>query len=267
MELTRCKLVKNSISSTVSNINNRKKIKLKKRIVLQGMIHEIPDSFLVWLKQDLRNHINQSYAILREGIYIDDDIENKLNELTDKENEVLRYVELVADIKNQMCESMDLTYQYDDDGIRYPDNSINIDISIIDYIKLLAERLAKDNIDCNEIIQLLTSVTDTELTTRLVETTSKLLSGEKSIEEMTTKAHMIDFFRIANEIDVAYRDSIAAEKIDECSNENSNIYVHYGETHIQGIVDLLINKGWKLTKNIKIDTENPKQKTSVNINN
>jgi hypothetical protein len=235
-----------------------------KKVIIQGMIHGLSSPLLVWLKKDLKNQTRNGYRILCEGIRIYEDDEEKAN-FSEKELEVHKCRKLFDDFKEEAMKSMNLVSQFSGDesgneGLEYPDNAINIDISYLEYIRSLTKLLEKANIDCKKITGILEATPREKIIVGIAKNTESLLSGKKTLKELEVTAMTVDFFKIANSIDMEYRNEVAAKKINTTSKKKkiNKIYVHYGETHIEGIAHILVNKyGWRLTKTIEIDSQNP----------
>lgn len=247
LELSRCILKKDS-----------------RKLIMQGMIHNIPGVFLTWLKADLKKQIRNGYRIFYEGIriYSDDD---EVANYSEQELAVDKCRKYFDALKKEALESMDLTAQFsvddgDIEGLEYPKNAINIDITYIEYIKKLTELLVDANVDCRKIIDIFESTSRKQVVNGLKDVTESLMSGKSSLKELDLKTRTLDYFRISNLVEVGYRDSVAAKKINLLSKKKkiNKIYVHYGEFHIEGIIGDLVDKyGWKITKTLKIDTQNP----------
>lgn len=250
MKLSRCTLTK----------DNRK-------VILQGMIHGIPEALLIWLKKDLSRQMRNGYRVFHEGIRISDSDEKKAK-YSEKELELLKCRKIFDSIKEEAIKSLSLTKQFsgdegDSNGIEYPDNAINIDIFYVEHIRLLAKLLAQKNIDCKEIINIFEGISHEKVISSVAEVYESLLNGKTTLRELHAEAMTLDFFKIADLVETDYRNEVAAKKIDTVS-ENKNIdkiYVHYGEGHIGGIADLLVDKyGWELRKEEKIDSLKPRIK-------
>lgn len=228
------------------------------------MIHRIPESFLIWVKKDLKKQIRNGYRVFYEGVRIYKNDKKRAN-YSEKELEVLKCRELFENIKEEAMKSMNLTAQFsgdegDIDGIEYPDNAINIDISYVEYIRRLTKLLVDQNIDCKKMLIVFNGIPHEKIIYGITNVTESLLKGESTIKELNVRAVTLDYFRVADEVDVIYRNEVAAKKIDTISKKKKidKIYVHYGESHIDGIASILTSEyGWKLTKTIEIDSQNP----------
>jgi hypothetical protein len=156
---------------------------------------------------------------------------------------------------------MNLIEQFSDDeniphAIKYPKDAIDIDISYVQYIKLLA----KENIDCKGFIETFGGTNLEENVSGTVKMTEQFMSGEVKLKDLEEQRSKIDFFRIADMLGTNYRNEVAAKKIEVLSKNKKNhkIFVHFGQCHIEGISGILTNQyGWKLTRTIEIDSQNP----------
>jgi len=228
------------------------------------MIHGIPKPFLIWLKKDLKRHTRSGYRVFYEGVRVYQNDEKRAK-YSEKELEVSKCKKFFESIKEEAIKSMNLTAQFscdeeDTDGIEYPDNAINIDISYVECIRMLTKLLAENNIDCKGIVSVVEGIPHEKMISGIAETTENLLSGKVTLKELNIKATTLDFFRISDLVEMEYRNEVAARKIENISKRRKidRIYVHYGQFHIEGIVDILANKyGWKIVKTIEINSQNP----------
>lgn len=252
MEFTRCTLKKNG-----------------NKVVLQGMIHGLPDPLLLWIRSDLRNHIKCGYRVFCEGIETYED-DKEAGNFSEQELKVLECNELIDDIIEKVFKTLGLTYQLsygfdEEEGIKYPKNSINIDISNIEYIRLLAREMANQDVNCQDLMDMIEKITRELIIKKVAEYVDRMLKGEaihKEVDDRLKTAEylkIMGFFKVSEAITIGYRNEVASGNIDKHSNKKryKKIYVHYGEAHIEGMTNLLVGKGWKLVKTVKIDSENP----------
>lgn len=242
MEMIRCTLKKDA-----------------RKVILQGMIHMFYEPFQVWVNKDMKNQRRNGYTVFYEGVrkYKNDKREARFSE---KESDVHKCKQLFDGIKDEMMKSLNLTAQFDDGGIDYPEDAINIDISYVEYIRLLSELLDKENIDCKKVAHVFDGIPREEIVSKAAKAAENLLTGKAETSDLHTTAMTVDFFRIANLVDLDHRSNVAARKIDKISKRKKidRIYVHYGNFHIEGIADALVDKyGWKIIKAVKIDSQNP----------
>ncbi len=247
MELTRCTLKKDG-----------------RKVVMQGMIHGISEPLLIWLNKDLKNQTRNGYRVFYEAVRIYEDDDKRAN-YSEEELEVHKFRMFSEGIKEEAMKKMDLAAQFarnegENDGIKYPDNAINIDITYVDYIRRLTKLLGKEKIDFKKFFDIFNGVPRETIISGVVGITENLLSEKTTLKELDVTAMTLDFFRISSLVDMDYRNTVAARKINLLRKRQkiNKIFVHYGESHIEGITDILVRKyGWRLMNTIKINSQNP----------
>ena len=206
--------------------------------VLQGMIHIGPDKLYKTLQQDLDWAAGNKYQVFFEGV--GKDLPKKSS--TSNEDRIRKFFLLIFDLYPVLAGALGVSLQKE--KIAYPKNAINADVTLAE----LTKRLDKNGFRCNFIIWLLTRS-----------------SIEQSIRERFAKKGglnaMLDnsgkwsvsgligwfLFRKANPIILDYRNEVAMSAIRTHSN-GRNIFIHYGEKHVKGLLKLLQKEEWVVQK-------------------
>lgn len=215
-------------------------------MVLQGMIHVGPDKLYEKLQRDVDWATKDNYQIFFEGV----EKSPSKRTLTNSESKIKKFFMLLFDLYPFFAEGLGVSIQKE--GVTYPKDAINADITFTEFIK----QLDKNGFRCNFMLWLLTRLPKRKLKKSIKENLAKYDSlndlMDKSEKWSLSKLIVWFLFRKATPIILDYRNKLAVAKIKANSN-GRNVFMHYGEKHIKGLVGLLRKEGWVIVKTTHTD--------------
>lgn len=205
--------------------------------ILQGMVHIAPNKLYEVLQSDVDLAIKNNYKIFFEGVRKSP----TKRASTSNESKIKKFFLLLFDLCPVFAETLGISLQKE--KIAYPKNAINADITFAE----LTKQLDKNGFRCDFLLWLFTIFPKRELKEKLEEEFTK--GG--SFNALMNKSKKWSFgkfvfwflFRKAMPIILGYRNEVAIAKI-RAHHNGHNIFIHYGEKHVKGLVDLLQQDGW-----------------------
>ncbi len=205
--------------------------------VLQGMIHIAPDKLYEVLQYDVDWATKNDYQIFFEGVKKDP----SKKALTTNESKIKKFFLFLLDLCPIIAEALGISLQKE--KIVYPKNAINADITFAEFTR----ELDKNGFRCSFLLWLFTIVPKKELKKKFKDefvNSGGLNALMKSSERWSFgKLVALFLFRKAMPVILGYRNEVAVAKIRAHSN-GRNIFIHYGEKHVKGLVSLLRKDGW-----------------------
>ena len=214
--------------------------------VLQGMIHIGPDVLYRHLQDDVDWAISNNYQVFFEGVKKDP----PKRASTVNEGKIKKFFSLLLDLYPVFAAALGVSLQKE--KIAYPKDAVNADITFAEFTK----QLDGSGFRCNFLLWLFTVVGKEELEKKVREEFAK--SGGLNVlmnrSERWSFGNLIAWFwfRKAMPVILDYRNEVAVEKVRAHSN-GRNIFIHYGEKHIKGLVDLLQQDGWVVKETTHTD--------------
>ena len=201
------------------------------------MIHIGPHKLYATLQRDINWAAKHNYQIFFEGVK-----KNPSREvLTRNEGKIKEFFLFLFDLYPFFGAAFGVSFQRD--KIAYPKDAINADITFAD----LTRRLDENGFKCSLLLLPLEFLGREELKRKIHEGFKKKGGWNAFInnsEKWTLGRFLARFlFRKATPVLLDYRNEVAVAKIQECS-DGRNIFIHYGEKHVKGLVDLLRRDGW-----------------------
>lgn len=214
-----------------------------RKLILQGMIHVAPVEVYRLLQDDMNNKVNEGYKVFFEGIR---DYPKLRSQASEREHEIAEFFKTIFDIYPILA--IIWGFELQKKQIKYPEDAINADISFKELARLLAESGFKGGF----IKQVLK---DKKIKERVKRDLSKEDPFKKRRKGFLDFFLWFFFFRKLDPIILDYRNKITIITIERysASRDLQKIFIHYGEQHVPGMIDLLKNKGWKLASVSKLD--------------
>ncbi len=218
------------------------------KAILQGMIHIAPDKLYEVLQSDVDWATGRGYQIFFEGVKRDPSKKAS----TSNERKIEKFFLLLLEQYPVLAATFGVSLQKE--KIAYPKDAINADIDFFE----LTRQLDENGFRCNFLLWLFTALNEKE-PKRKGKDKSNDKEKEKNLNELLNSSEKSFskfiawlLFRKAMPVIVDYRNEVVAKKIRACQNGRS-IFVHYGEKHIQGLVNLLEQDGWNTKETAHID--------------
>jgi hypothetical protein len=228
----------NKINNKKMNLTNLILSKDGKTIELQGMIHICEPEFY----KIQQNKIDQ----LKETIVFYEGVKkkNENKSFTESQEKIKEFFLLLFEIFPLVAKGNGLIFQKD--AIKYPNESINADISFEDLILKLDEK----KFNPTSSIKIFEAIKDdTETIEKIQKFLLKYLKNKKFgfISKIIIKIMSYSKF---SSIVLHHRNNVAVEIILSEMEKNNfkKAFVHYGEAHIFGIKKILKERGWKIVK-------------------
>lgn len=205
--------------------------------VLQGMIHIGPDKLYEVFQGDVDWAAKKGYQVFFEGVK--KDLLEKA--LSSNEDKIREFFLLLFDLLPVFAAALGISLQKD--KIAYPKDAINADITFAEFIK----QLDKNGFRCGLFLRLLTLFPEEELK-KAVEKKFAKMGGLNALMNRSDRwffGKLVGWFllRKAMPVILGYRNEVAVAKVQAHSN-GRNIFIHYGEKHVKGLVSLLRQDGW-----------------------
>ena len=217
-----------------------------KEAVLQGMIHIGPDNLYKLLQNDIDWATKNDYQIFFEGVKKDP----SKRAATTNESKIKKFFLFLFDLCPVFAAALGISLQKD--KIVYPQSAINADITFAEFTR----KLDKNGFRCSFLLWLFTIVPKKELEKKLKDEfvnrggLSALIDGSEKWYFKRLIAWFL--FRKAMPVILDYRNKVAIAKVrTHCSG--CNVFIHYGEKHIKGLVSLLRQDGWVVKETIYTD--------------
>lgn len=214
--------------------------------VLQGMIHIGPDSLYKHLQGDVDWAVNNNYQIFFEGVKKDP----PKRATTTNEVKIKKFFSLLFDLYPVFAAAFGISLQKE--KIAYPKDAINADITFAE----LTRKLDENGFSCNLLLWLLTVLPKEELK-KTVKKEFARIGNLNTLMNNSDRWSLGKFvawflFRKATPIILDYRNEVAIAKVRAHSN-GRNTFIHYGEKHIRGLINLLKKDGWRVRETTHID--------------
>ncbi len=216
------------------------------KVILQGMIHIAPDKLYEVLQRDVDWAKNHNYQVFFEGVKKD-----PLKEAsTSNECNIKKFFLLLLDLYPVFATGLGISLQKE--KIVYPKDAVNADITFA----VFTRKLDENGFRCNLLLWLFTMIGEKELKQTVKEELVKSggLNALMNSSERWSFSKFLSWFmfRKATPVILDYRNEVAVEKVRAYSN-GRNIFIHYGEKHIKGLVDLLEQEGWVVRETTHTD--------------
>jgi hypothetical protein len=220
--------------------------KQDKSAVLQGMIHIGPDKLYWHLQGDVDWAVNNNYQVFFEGVKKDPPRKAS----TTNESKIKKFFSLLLDLYPVFAAALGISLQKE--KIAYPKDAINADITFAE----LTKKLDDNGFSCNLLLWLLTVLPKKELKKAVKEEFARIGNLNTLVNDADrwsfSKFMAWFLFRKANPIILDYRNEVAVATVRAHSN-GRNIFIHYGEKHIKGLVNLLKQDGWAVKETTYVD--------------
>ncbi len=216
-------------------------------LVLQGMIHIGPEGLYRKHQEDLDNHLKEGYEVFFEGVRGYPNLQIKASAC---EREIARYFRIIFDLYPVFAAVWG--FQLQRKNIRYPLDAVNADISFAEMVRLLKEGGFK----CGFIVRIFeAALKDKGYREQLKDNLAKVDPFKKPRKGLSYFFTWLIILRKLVPVIIGYRNKVAVDIIERYSaRENlQNIFVHYGEGHIPGMIKLLEGKGWRLVSLSRLD--------------
>jgi hypothetical protein len=201
------------------------------------MMHIGPDKLYEMLQSDIDWATKNDYQIFFEGVKKDPPREAS----TVNDGQIREFFMFLFDLFPVFATVLGISLQKE--GIVYPKDSINADITFAEFTK----QLDNNGFRCNFLRLPFTMFSKEELK-KVMEKDLTKRGGLNALMDSLEKpsfSKLIAWFllRKATPIILDYRNEVAVAKVRAHSNGH-NVFIHYGEKHIRGIVSLLQKDGW-----------------------
>ena len=204
--------------------------------IVQGMIHIGPQSLYQKLQQRLDEAIAGNYQIFFEGVRRKYYRCGTANELRIK-----KFFHIMFSSYPVFAVAIGVAEQRDE--IVYPKDGVNADIDTQEMTRVLDENGFK----CRCLLFLFEILRSPKFKSQLAEVLaqkkSTYLIQEQKNPKLLSRLIIWTLFRKANPVILGYRNHIAVAQIKK-SSDGRNIFLHYGEKHISGLVRLFQGEGW-----------------------
>lgn len=205
--------------------------------VLQGMIHIAPDKLYEVFQSDVDWATKNDYQVFFEEVKKDPP---KIA-TTANESKIKKFFLLLFDLYPVFAAALGISLQKE--KIAYPKDAINADITFAEF----TQRLDRNGFKCNLLLWSFTLIDKKELKKEVEEEFAKsggLNALMNSFDRWFFRKLVAWFLlRKAMPVILDYRNEVAVAKVRAHSN-GRNIFIHYGEKHIKGLVSLLRKDGW-----------------------
>lgn len=214
--------------------------------VLQGMIHIGPDKLYELLQGDVDWATRNNYQIFFEGVKKDP----PKRASTANESKIKKFFLFLFDLYPVFAAVLGISLQKE--KIAYPQSAINADITFVEFIK----QLDNNGFRCNFLLQLFSFLGKKELKKKFEDEFIKRggFNALMNSHERWSFSKLVAWFlfRKAMPIILDYRNKVAVAKVRaHCGGRN--IFIHYGEKHIKGLVNLLRQDGWVVKETTHTD--------------
>lgn len=209
--------------------------------VLQGMIHIAPDKLYEVLQSDVDWAAKNDYQVFFEGVKKDPPERAS----TTNESKIKKFFLFLFELCPVFAAALGISLQKD--KIAYPKDAINADITFAEFTK----QLDRNGFRCNLLLWLFTLFSKEELKKKVEKEFTKR-GGLNALMDSSDKwsfGKLVGWLllRKAMPIILDYRNKVAVAHVQACSN-GRNIFIHYGEKHIKGLMSLLRQDGWVVKK-------------------
>lgn len=207
------------------------------KAVLQGMIHIAPDKLYEVLQRDVDWAISHNYQVFFEGVKKGP----PKRASTTNESAIKKFFLFLFDLYPVLAAALGISLQKE--KIAYPKDAINADITFAEF----TQRLDRNGFKCSFLLWLFELIGKKELKKSVNEEFAKSggLNALMNSSDKWSFNKLIGWFlfRKAMPIILDYRNKVAVAKVRAHSN-GRNIFIHYGEKHVKGLVRLLRQNGW-----------------------
>lgn len=200
------------------------------------MIHVAPPQLYEVLQKDLDWAIKHNYQIFFERVKKDP----VTRMLTRNQEKIKKFLSLLLGLYPVLAARFGIATQKE--KIAYPEDAINADITLDE----LVEKLDENGFRCDFLLWFFANLDEAvkaEVKKKLSTPRSFNAAMDNSEKRSLNKLVGWFFFRKAIPIILDYRNGVAVAKIRE-NSDGRNIFIHYGEKHIKGLVGLLEKDGW-----------------------
>lgn len=219
------------------------------KAILQGMVHVGPQKLYDKLQKDVDQAALSGHQVFFEGVRksLPGKISFSLNG-----REIKTFLLSLFKLYPMLASTFGVSVQ----KIKYPKQAINADTDLDDVVK----RLDKNKFRCSFllfIVQMASEVESEEKKQEMKKDPNAWIQEMKRSEKsLIGKLFAWLFFRKAMPIILDYRNEVAVRKIrayDKFTKSTRNIFIHYGDRHVKGLVHLLKKEGWVVTETTFID--------------
>ncbi|MBI2446621.1 MAG: hypothetical protein HYV51_02245 [Parcubacteria group bacterium] len=201
------------------------------------MIHIGPDKLYEVLQSGIDWAVKNNYQIFFEGVKKDP----PKRAATANESKIKKFFLFLFDLCPVFAAAIGISFQKE--KITYPKDAINADITFAEFTR----KLDKNGFRCSFLLWLFTIVPKKELEKKFKDefvNRGGFNALMNSFDKWSLKKFVAWFlFKKAIPIILDYRNEVAVAKVKANSN-GRNIFIHYGEKHVKGIVKLLRQDGW-----------------------
>jgi hypothetical protein len=210
------------------------------------MIHIAPDGLYKVLQQDVDWAVGNNYQVFFEGVKKDPPKKAS----TSNESKIKKFFLFLLDLYPVFAAALGISLQQK--KIVYPKDAVNADITFAE----LARELDKNGFRCNFLLWFFSIVPKKKLKKAVGDAFAKhgdLNATMDSLQKRLFSKFVAWFLlRKAFPIILGYRNEVAVAKVRAHSN-GCNVFIHYGERHINGLVRLLKKDGWAVKETSHID--------------
>lgn len=221
------------------------------RAILQGMIHVAPEQFYKKIQEDLNLAAKNGDLIFFEGV-----TKGSLKEpfRTPNERKIKSFLLSLFSLYPVFAKSFGWAQQKE--KITYPKKAINADLNI----DTVVSRLHRNGFTCNilHFLMCVASLEELASVTSLQSVAKNVVIKKKDFLKTSMVGDLFKwfFFRKAFPVILDDRNLVAVDKIHryaETPKHKRNIFVHYGEAHMKGLVKLFQQRGWKVIETTFVD--------------
>jgi hypothetical protein len=213
--------------------------------ILQGMRHAGPRPAYEKLQRDLDRAAADGYVIFYEGM----DAEVDEPPRTPNEAKIRKFFDLVFSL--DMSSPGDLGYTSQLYDINYPEDAINADMTNGEFMRRLDER----GFTCDLLLSAVETVNKQNVQRKVrayLEEADRESVNLNDSRSLIGKAVTWLMFRKVDAVALDERNALVVAMIRERAN-GRNVYVHYGNQHLKGMVALMKRDGWKVKTFTEVD--------------
>jgi len=211
------------------------------------MIHIAPAKLYEKFQREIDWATANDYHVFFEGVRGAHDPPERI--FTRNERKIRQFFLLVLDLYPIFAEALGISLQKE--KIVYPRDASNADVTFVEFVK----QLDKNGFRCNFLFWLFSLIPKEKLKKALEEDAPAggLNALMDRAEKRSFGASVADFLmRKATPIIRDYRNEVAVAHI-RARAQGRNIFIHYGEKHIEGLVHLLVGEGFVVKETTHID--------------
>ena len=230
-------------------VNKVRMTKDDRNLIIQGMVHVAPKSFYEQIQKEMNEGKEAGYTFFFEGI------RTRVPEvsLTKNQTKIKEVLNLTFSLYSSFARVLGVTTQRE--KISYPENAIHADIEF----NTLIRRLDSAGFRPGLFHWLLTWMNSEE-------GREKFSSADLEPKNKSWLSRLFKFlsspfvfllkywfFGSSRKVILDERNIVCVEKVREL--KHGNVFIHYGNKHVEGIVKLLEQDNWKVTEETFVEVD------------